>query len=510
MKVIIPLCGDSSRFPNMRPKWMLTHPNGKLMIELAISGIPSWTSKDLYFAIRQDHEEQYSASSILKKCFGNDINILILKDKTSSQVQTIYNMLTFFNIDNVNILIRDGDSYINIDSMPCTNNYILSMRNYSIDVSKSYIVRNNNSNVVKEVIEKKQVSNEFSVGGYAFRNSKVFLDNCNNCNYVSEVITNAIANGEEFIAIPVNDYKDWGTVNEWTAELEKYKVWFIDLDGVIFYNASKYFKPYWEDSKPIVDNVNYFLSMPIETQFIFATARPEEYRELTESQLKAVGFKNFQLVMGLNHAKRFIINDYSSTITYPSCEAINIPRNSVIEPRRTLVVARYQEDVDWINKVEPVVKKVVVQKGVDLEVFGREAASFIWYILQNYDSLSGYYYFVQGSPFDHAPNILSGINSKPVSDYVEFGEIEVEDDKYGVPHHVGLPYIEIFEYLFQKPCPERFSFKKGGGQFCVSAKNIKQHSKDFYERAFEMLKVHEKAPWVFERLWRSVFSTKQQ
>ena len=31
--LILPVAGQSSRYPNMRPKWLITMPDGKLMIE---------------------------------------------------------------------------------------------------------------------------------------------------------------------------------------------------------------------------------------------------------------------------------------------------------------------------------------------------------------------------------------------------------------------------------------------------------------------------------------------
>ena len=37
--LILPCAGNSSRYPNMRPKWSLTHPNGRLMITQGISGL---------------------------------------------------------------------------------------------------------------------------------------------------------------------------------------------------------------------------------------------------------------------------------------------------------------------------------------------------------------------------------------------------------------------------------------------------------------------------------------
>ena len=39
MKLIVPVAGNSSRFPHVKPKWLLTHPNGNLMFHEAISGL---------------------------------------------------------------------------------------------------------------------------------------------------------------------------------------------------------------------------------------------------------------------------------------------------------------------------------------------------------------------------------------------------------------------------------------------------------------------------------------
>ena len=38
--------------------------------------------------------------------------------------------------------------------------------------------------------------------------------------------------------------------------------------------------------------------------------------------------KYHQLIMGLPHAKRLLINDFSETNSFPTAEAINIYRNS--------------------------------------------------------------------------------------------------------------------------------------------------------------------------------------
>lgn len=35
--LVVPAAGESSRYPNIRPKWLLTMPDGKLMIEKSLS-----------------------------------------------------------------------------------------------------------------------------------------------------------------------------------------------------------------------------------------------------------------------------------------------------------------------------------------------------------------------------------------------------------------------------------------------------------------------------------------
>ena len=37
--LILPCAGASSRYPNMRPKWALNHPDGSMMVTKGISGM---------------------------------------------------------------------------------------------------------------------------------------------------------------------------------------------------------------------------------------------------------------------------------------------------------------------------------------------------------------------------------------------------------------------------------------------------------------------------------------
>lgn len=58
--LLIPMAGKSSRFPGMRPKWMLTHPmTNRFMVTESILGINLNFFDVIYFIFLQSHEEQY-------------------------------------------------------------------------------------------------------------------------------------------------------------------------------------------------------------------------------------------------------------------------------------------------------------------------------------------------------------------------------------------------------------------------------------------------------------------
>ena len=59
MNLIIPMAGKSTRFPELRPKWMLTHPNGNFMALESILGFDLSLFNNIYFVYLKEHEEKY-------------------------------------------------------------------------------------------------------------------------------------------------------------------------------------------------------------------------------------------------------------------------------------------------------------------------------------------------------------------------------------------------------------------------------------------------------------------
>lgn len=167
----------------------------------------------------------------------------------------------------------------------------------------------------------------------------------------------------------------------------------------------------------------------------------------------------------------------------------------------TVVIARYEEHISWSDNIP---NKFVVQKGEHLDNFGREPSSFLWYIIEHYDILKGTYAFLQGNPFDHCKDTLELI--KLDKDFMLLGDYQYICRGDGTPQHGGLPVARFYREHIDVDAPKHFGFK-AGGQFIVSAKNIKKHPKEYYQKIYdEIEKDDSKLPWVMERLWSYIFN----
>ena len=342
MKVIVPCAGKSSRFPNMRPKWMLTHPDGDLMIKKAVESIRGVSLKDVIITILKEHEEKYDIIRGLRENIGNDINVVVLDEPTKSQSETVYETIKRAGIKE-SFIVKDSDNIFSLEGPGEKFNYICysNLQEYSeINPSnKSYIVMNEQG-IINEIVEKKIVSQTFNVGGYYFVDVKQFMDAYETLSsrlagtelYLSSIVEYLILNrGAVFFGKKISDYCDWGTLQDWQKYRAKFRTYFFDLDGVLFKNGAQYFKPRWENADFIEENLKVLqeLSQSPYMQIYFVTSRPEKFRKMLEEKFKEKNIKYSGMLMGCSHAKRILVNDFSDTATYPVCEAINMPRDSV-------------------------------------------------------------------------------------------------------------------------------------------------------------------------------------
>ena len=343
MTIIIPMAGNSSRFPDMKPKWMLTHPSGKYMTIQSLSGLNLNNVKNIVFIYLQEHEDKFHfLRGFVRELSKLGIYKYItcpLNEKTKDVVESVSIAIEKYNISGP-ILIKDPDAFFSCSNIVSGNFVFYSnLKNVGLikPHSKSYITIDEN-NIITNIVEKSVVSQTFCVGGYLFEDAEKFMEIVRSLKtikaerYISDIICAAILYKKLiFKGIEIFDFEDWGTLEEWNIYQKRFVTLFVDIDGVIVENASNHFPPYVGESGPLKENVEYLESLSkSRVEIVFTTSRNEEYRKETESQLKELGLEYKQLIMGLRHNRRIIVNDYSKTNPYRSCDAINIPRNQNI------------------------------------------------------------------------------------------------------------------------------------------------------------------------------------
>lgn len=339
MHLILPISGQSSRFPTVRPKWMLNHPNGNLMIAESFRGWNLDEVESILVVFLREHDEMYGARKMLEKQFAklglsNRLNLVMI-EQSNSQPHTVYQALKSSGIQGP-ILIKDADNYFSHTPQPgntvCFAN--VSAVKHGNVTNKSYIVLNDQG-IIVNIVEKRLISDTFCTGGYGFADANEFCAIFNKLAdipnlYVSHIIYQMILEGAAFSGSEVGQFVDWGTLKDWNLYRSQFCTLFVDLDGVLVENSAEYFSPHWGETDAIKQNVAVLNKLHDSGygEIILTTTRGQEYEAITKTQLESIGLKYHRILFGLLHAKRIIINDYSSTNPYRSCDAINISRNS--------------------------------------------------------------------------------------------------------------------------------------------------------------------------------------
>ena len=194
-----------------------------------------------------------------------------------------------------------------------------------------------------------------------------------------------------------------------------------------------------------------------------------------------------------------------------------------------LVVARYNEDLSWINQLEPEKFNLKIynkgEKNIDfnfvqLDNLGRDPHTFIMYIIQNYENLPEYVIFLQGDPVCHHKNVISIINNHTEEPYVCLSDHVIEESIFSWYEHlvdtkVPDPYpnmkrfgLHETAYSILKDETPGICVFAAGQQYIVNKKFILNRDKKFYIEILERFKFDYVLPWHIERLWFYIWNLK--
>ena len=356
--LVVPSAGRSSRFPGVKPKWMLTQPSGCLMVVDALGALDLTHVNHVVIGLLREHVDKYCGGDVdaILKIFEDGVprlseikvSIVVIAEETVDQTQTIECILNAAQVTGP-IFLKDCDNQFKcpvpaVDGVATLDITRETESGVSNVASKGYVAVNSQTGQLTSIVEKMMVSNTFCIGGYAWKSAQDFLSRVAQARKyqimasatkgvelaVSDVIWLKMATGAPFVSIPAANYEDWGTLPSWRAYCDSFKTLFVDIDGTLVKNSGQYFLPTWGTTAPLTKNVSHLnrLHATGRVRIILVTSRLEKFRDATLKQLELYGVMYDQILFGMLHASRVVINDYAPTNPYPSAECVNIPRNA--------------------------------------------------------------------------------------------------------------------------------------------------------------------------------------
>lgn len=339
--LILPVAGKSSRFPEMRPKWLLTMNDGKLMFEYSIQKLDLEVVSRIVLVALAEHEGVYFEKKMIEKIlsrYANKVDVVLLKEPTTSQSQTVAEGVKRTNIKGP-IFVKDCDNVFTARVGEANTVAYVDLHDCEQikPGNKSYIQFDRMNNV-SNIVEKKIISEYFCCGGYQFASASEFVSTFHALQtqlphkdeiYISHIIYQLILSGHQFSATKATDFIDIGTADEYHRINKNSAVIFCDVDGVLCENGSKFSDNGW-NTPTINENVDYLVALQRKRNLkvVITTSRPSSERSDLEEKLKSRGLDVLSYVMDLPHAQRVLINDFAQTNNYPVAHAINIPRNA--------------------------------------------------------------------------------------------------------------------------------------------------------------------------------------
>lgn len=340
MKIIVPCCGSSSRFPGQPPKWTLPSHDGRPMLCHSISGL-QLSLDDLVVAILREHEQKYNIVAGLEEAFGRPVQVAILEEPTRSQSETVARTIEQIDLQE-SFLVKDSDGYFKLDEIEQEDNYVCvdSLNNFdSINPRNKSYLQVDHKDIVTNIREKVVISDLFNVGGYYFTTPTHFLEfyqrlsrgaSWNREIYISDVIGAMILEGIPFVARRTTGFQDWGTVREWRMALLAQKAYFVLLDGFVFERGSQFFNPRFQDVKPNESAVEVLRACADKGhKVIYLSIRPQACESMTNEQMEAAGLPAGPVLWNCPIAKWVMLTSPHPTLPFATAQAVELDPQAV-------------------------------------------------------------------------------------------------------------------------------------------------------------------------------------
>lgn len=216
--LIIPAAADRPEYAHVLPHIFSRDKEGLMICVKSILGLNLECFDKIYFTILRKHVERYDADVMLNlqlRRIGLDrAKIIVLENPTATQAETVASTIQHENITG-SIFIKDADSFFKAEIFPENGVAVYPLEEMElVDPRNKSYVSVDDMQYITNIIEKRVVSNLFSVGGYCFENVTDFLDAYDRHKelgaiYLSHLIYSMLLDGNLFRPIMVSKYHDW-------------------------------------------------------------------------------------------------------------------------------------------------------------------------------------------------------------------------------------------------------------------------------------------------------------
>jgi len=171
----------------------------------------------------------------------------------------------------------------------------------------------------------------------------------------------------------------------------------------------------------------------------------------------------------------------------------------------TIVISRYNKDVDFIYKIKDA-KIIIYDKNNSQNPYnipvnkGNEASVYLKYIIDHYDSLSDFTFFMHDDEYawHHSGSILDKYYEAKISNklYYNINDKCIQTQPFALQKELGEKYVVflswyqqyIEKYIPLSRIPKDFMYgHAGSAQFLVHKSRIKHLPKQFYKNLYDWI-----------------------
>ncbi len=188
-----------------------------------------------------------------------------------------------------------------------------------------------------------------------------------------------------------------------------------------------------------------------------------------------------------------------------------------------IVIAKYKEDVAWADcfpdNATIYCKDPGDRRFISLPNIGREYGTYLYHIVQRYDSLAEKTFFVQGDPFFHRPLPICRYAAAEEDFTTDFNYHQTMEQvvNWGWPDQTVDASVkaDFLRRLGRSPDISNYRFT-WGAQFAVSRRLIRRQPKSYYQALYDLSQLAEvqlagrrfdnlHIGFLFEFFWENIF-----